>query len=143
VAGPPKIDLTPGHPTIRIQISPTIGFVGPSAGTAFLVAMAALVTGCKINKDAAVRGEPCLDGRLTAVGCIAGKAQAVMRLNVRQLYVPSENATIDMSGFKKAATLVGCDHVNRVLHALLKNTSRASGEARPAPCFRRAFIDNL
>jgi hypothetical protein len=144
VAGPPKIDLTPGHPTILLEITPVNNYIGPSAGAAFLVAMTALVTGCTVNTDAGVTGEVCIDGRLLKVGDIAQKAHAIRAVS-DLLYVPLENADEDISRTKtakrKRLRVKGCRHVETVLDALLvKPSPRVKGEQglHPASAVRRA-----
>jgi ATP-dependent Lon protease len=127
VVGPPRIDVTPGHPTIRLEITPVFEFTGPSAGAAFVVALAALVTGCSVRTSVAVTGEISLDGGLTKVGSVAAKARAVKKLGINHLYVPAANLKDAMdSGVK----LVGCMNIKAVLKSVFV---KASTRAREDP----------
>jgi ATP-dependent Lon protease len=65
---------------------------GPSAGLAFLVAMASAASGRAVRPGVAITGEVSLHGKVTGVGGAIQKAIAASRAGRKVLIVPRENA---------------------------------------------------
>jgi len=95
---------------------------GPSAGAAFVVAMASAATGRPVKPGLAVTGEVSLHGKVTAVGAVGQKALAAIRANRRTLIFPAENAA-EVAKLPDSALsrieLIAVDSIEDVLKAAL------------------------
>ncbi len=95
---------------------------GPSAGAAFVVAMASAATGRPVRPGLAVTGEVSLHGKVTAVGAVGQKALAAVKANRKVLVFPRENAG-ELAALPDAALsrleLVAVDRIEEVLAAAL------------------------
>jgi ATP-dependent Lon protease len=95
---------------------------GPSAGAAFVVAMASAASRRPVKPGVAVTGEVSLHGKVTGVGAVAQKALAAVKAGRTTLIVPRENAG-ELAGLPDAALsrieLVAVDRIEEVLAAAL------------------------
>ena len=95
---------------------------GPSAGAAFVVAMASAATGRPVKPGIAVTGEVSLHGKVTGVGAAGQKALAALKAGRTTLIFPKENAA-ELAALPDSAlarlTLVPVDRIEAVLAAAL------------------------
>ena len=108
---------------------------GPSAGAAFVVAMASAATRRPVKPGLAITGEVSLHGKVTAVGAVSQKALAALKAGRTTLIFPKENAA-ELSALPDAAlarlTLVPVDRVEEVLQAALVPATTPAEPAWPA-----------
>jgi ATP-dependent Lon protease len=101
-----------------------------------VVALTALITGCNIRTTVALTGEINLDGRVTKVGRVPTKAEAVNHLDIRQFYAPVANIEENVQLAKRRkvgrVTLVGYTQIDTVLRSLFVKGPSSGGEARSA-----------
>ena len=64
---------------------------GPSGGTAITSVVYSLLTKKKINKDFAITGEICLQGKITAIGGLDLKIQGGLESGITKFIFPKEN----------------------------------------------------
>lgn len=64
---------------------------GPSAGGAIALALASLLSGCKIRRDVAMTGEVDTKGRISAVGALALKIETAYNAGCRTVIIPRDN----------------------------------------------------
>lgn len=68
-----------------------MGKDGPSAGSAIIVALVSLFTGCCVRSDTAVTGEVTLRGLVLPVGGVVEKVLAAHRAGVSHVILPRRN----------------------------------------------------
>ncbi len=64
---------------------------GPSAGVALCVALASVLSGCKIRKDIAMTGEITLSGKVLEIGGLKEKLLAAARGGIKTVLIPKRN----------------------------------------------------
>ena len=64
---------------------------GPSGGTAITTVIYSLLSNKKINKDFAITGEICLQGKITAIGGLDLKIMGGLKADVTKFIYPKEN----------------------------------------------------
>jgi ATP-dependent Lon protease len=65
---------------------------GPSAGIAIAAAIVSALTGVPLRGDVAMTGEITLRGRVLAIGGLKEKAVAALRVGIRHVVIPWQNA---------------------------------------------------
>ena len=104
---------------------------GPSAGAAFVVAMASAATGRPVRPGVAITGEVSLHGKVTGVGGIVEKALAAAAAGRKVLVFPRENAG-ELAGLPNEVLarleLAPVERIEEVLAAALLPAESATPE---------------